>query len=216
MNKLLFLSFLLFICSVSFGQSKRSIEISLIGRSDIHGNYVSNFAGRVYNDTNKISGFSYGVSGILRRKICKSYSLSFGIGYYQLRIDKIRGNIPFNIPGIRTGRNIDYDDGMTNLLYSTTQYHYNNLAFTFALDKEFLIKKSFKFNIVAEVIGYKTVSQKYRLLSGSNFYKTTNNKPLEYAMEIYSYYMCFKCNKPYFGGLKDCERALNEDSKAFD
>lgn len=38
---------------------------------------------------------------------------------------------------------------------------------------------------------------------------------MEYAMAIYSYYMCFKCKEPYFGGLKDCERALNDDKKDY-
>ena len=36
------------------------------------------------------------------------------------------------------------------------------------------------------------------------------NKPEEYSMAIYSYYMCYKCQKPYYGGLKDCERAVDE------
>ena len=27
--------------------------------------------------------------------------------------------------------------------------------------------------------------------------------------------MCFKCQKPYFGGLKDCERAMDEDKREF-
>lgn len=30
-------------------------------------------------------------------------------------------------------------------------------------------------------------------------------------MAIYSYYMCFKCKEPYYGGLKDCERAIEEN-----
>ena len=30
-------------------------------------------------------------------------------------------------------------------------------------------------------------------------------KPLEYALAIYSYYQCFSCKKPYFGGLRSCE-----------
>jgi hypothetical protein len=34
----------------------------------------------------------------------------------------------------------------------------------------------------------------------SNFY----NKPYEYGIAIYAYYLCFKCKKPYFGGHKDC------------
>ena len=184
MNKLFSLLIGIFIFSTTYGQNNTSFEISMVGRYDVHGKYVSNFAGRVYNDTNKISGISYGASGIIRRKIFKSYFLSIGVGYYQLSVDKIKGNLPFNIPGTRTARNIDYDDGMTNLLYSTSQYRYNNLAITLALDKEFLIKKSFKFIIAAEVIGYKSISQKYRLLSGSNFYKTTNNKPLELGVNI--------------------------------
>lgn len=30
------------------------------------------------------------------------------------------------------------------------------------------------------------------------------NRPLEYGLKIYAYFQCFKCKKPYFGGLKDC------------
>jgi len=32
----------------------------------------------------------------------------------------------------------------------------------------------------------------------------------EYAMAIYSYYQCFKCKNPYFGGLKSCENLRAE------
>jgi len=28
-----------------------------------------------------------------------------------------------------------------------------------------------------------------------------------YAMKRLSYYQCYKCNDPYFGGKKDCEAA---------
>lgn len=109
---------------------------------------------------------------------------------------------------------------MTNLLYSTTQYHYNNLAFTFAIDKEFLIKKSFKFNAAAEVIGYKTVSQKYRLFSGSNFYKTTNDKPLEFGAnlnvgvvkEYKKFYLRPSLIVPIYQNLKG-DRVFFEDTK---
>jgi len=37
------------------------------------------------------------------------------------------------------------------------------------------------------------------------------NKPEEYAFAIYSYYQCFKCKKPYFGGLKSCEMMMEEE-----
>ena len=184
MLKLTSFLFILFIWSASFGQARKSLELSFFGRHDKQPNYVSNFAGRVYNDTNRLYGTSYGVNGIFRRQIAKAYTAYFGTGFYQLRIDKIKGSMPFNIPGTRTGRNIDYDDGMTNLLYSTTQYHYNNLAIVVGVDKEFLCKANFKFDVSGEIIGYKTLSQKYRLMRGSKHYTTHNHKPLELGINL--------------------------------
>ncbi|OMJ84353.1 hypothetical protein SteCoe_14579 [Stentor coeruleus] len=43
---------------------------------------------------------------------------------------------------------------------------------------------------------------------------TYYNSPERYALDRYSYYMCFKCKKPYFGGKKDCEQ--NNDQAKFD
>ena len=40
------------------------------------------------------------------------------------------------------------------------------------------------------------------------------NKPEEYALTRLSYYMCFKCKKPYFGGLKSCEN-VNEGQREY-
>jgi hypothetical protein len=37
-------------------------------------------------------------------------------------------------------------------------------------------------------------------------------KPLDYALARLSYYQCFKCKLPYFGGLKSCEN-LNEQKE---
>ena len=45
-----------------------------------------------------------------------------------------------------------------------------------------------------------------RLKDEHDFYY---NKPLEYAMHRCSFYECFKCKKPYFGGLIDCEQEMN-------
>ena len=39
-----------------------------------------------------------------------------------------------------------------------------------------------------------------------NFYKDLQG----YAMYKCSYYMCFKCKSPYFGGLKDCDAGQME------
>jgi len=38
---------------------------------------------------------------------------------------------------------------------------------------------------------------------GDRFY----NKLQEFALAKLSYYMCFKCQSPYFGGMKDCDQA---------
>ena len=46
----------------------------------------------------------------------------------------------------------------------------------------------------------KRMNDKELIEPTSQFYQ----KPLEYAMFKFCYYECFKCKKPYFGGLKDC------------
>ena len=35
------------------------------------------------------------------------------------------------------------------------------------------------------------------------------NNPEMYSISIFSYFLCFKCEKPYYGGRKDCE--INND-----
>ena len=184
MLKLISLFLNLFLCLASFGQTDRSFEISFISRYDRHANYVSNFGGRAYNDTNRLYGISYGINSISRHQIARTCFVYIGLGFYQLRVDKIRGPMPFNIPGTRTTRNIDYYDGSTRFLYSTSQYHYNNLAITIGFDKEFLLKGNSRFDMAGEIIGYKTVSQKYRLMSGSKHYITHNYKPLEVGVNM--------------------------------
>jgi len=183
MSRLLSLCIILFSFYSSYGQNSKSIEISLVGRHDLHGNYVSNFAGRAYDDTQKIRGVSYGINTHFRKKINKSYAISIGLGYYRLKIDKIKGSMPFGIPGVRTARSINYDDGMTNLGYATTNYFYNNLAATISLDKSFQINNSFSINVSPELIAYKTISQNYELYNEKHW-KTKNNKPIEFGVNM--------------------------------
>lgn len=33
-------------------------------------------------------------------------------------------------------------------------------------------------------------------------------------MAIYAYFMCFKCQKPYFGGRKNCAEVMNNAQNA--
>ena len=36
--------------------------------------------------------------------------------------------------------------------------------------------------------------------------------PLEYAMDRYNYYLCFRCKKPYFGGERACDQPAGYSS----
>ena len=44
---------------------------------------------------------------------------------------------------------------------------------------------------------------------GNRFYK----KPVEFALYFYSYFECFKCKKPYYGGQRACEVEREVDPK---
>jgi hypothetical protein len=179
---LLFLSILLH--SLVSAQKKKAIELSIIGRYDQHGNYISNFANRAYNDTTKLYGTSYGANIIYRHHFTRTVSAYIGVGYYKLGIDKIKGSMPFNSPGIRTSRNIDYDDGVTNLLYGTSTYHYNNIAGTLGVNKTFLLRNSLFLDLGLEGVCYSTTSQQYELLDGRKLYSTKNSKPLEWGVNM--------------------------------
>ena len=38
------------------------------------------------------------------------------------------------------------------------------------------------------------------------------NKPIDYAMKIYSIFICFNCKKPYFGGDNKCADPIDDGS----
>jgi hypothetical protein len=184
MPKLFFSLIAVVLTIITSGQSKKAIELSLLTRYDQHANYVSNFAGRAHNDTYKLYGTSYGINALYRQYITKSYSVYVGAGYYRLAIDKIRGPLPLGIPGTRTARNIDYDDGITKLLYSTSEYYYNDIAFTVGMSKTLMINDRLHFDLAAEGVGLQTFSQRYGLFDGSRKYTTQNTKPLELGINV--------------------------------
>jgi hypothetical protein len=182
--KVLFFLLAILVVGSAVGQSKKSIEFSVIGRYDRHANYVSNFAGRAYNDTNKLYGTSYGANITYRKNINHNFSVSMGIGYYRLNVDRIKGSMPFNSPGTRTSRSIDYDDGSTNLLYSTSKYRYNNLVVTAAVNKMVPVTDRWFLDLGAEAIGYYSLSQSYQLFDGPDRYTTHNAKPFEFGANL--------------------------------
>jgi len=44
--------------------------------------------------------------------------------------------------------------------------------------------------------------------SSGEFYQ----KPVDYALKLYLFYMCFKCQKPYFAGGYQCQEVCFENS----
>ena len=72
-----------------------------------------------------------------------------------------------------------------------------------AIDKELKLKN----NVVkkcSERAKFEDLHKDPRLKKvGDPFY----NDLLGFAMKRLSYYQCFKCNDPYYGGMKDCEAA---------
>ena len=182
MPRLILLPLLIIYCISASGQIRNALELSLVSRYDKHANYVTNFAGRAYNDTMKLFGLSKGVSVQFRKSLSPTYSIYFGAGYYRLGVDKIRNSMPFGIPGVSTGRSLNnVDDDSTRLGYSTSKYHYNNLSFMVGLSKLFRLNKHIHLDVGAEVIGYHTFSQRYKLMNGYH-YKTTNARPLEFGI----------------------------------
>lgn len=163
-------------------QTRKSIELSVIGRYDQHANYTSNFGGRAYTDKLRLYGMSYGASIGFRQKINKTLSASVNVGYYKKVVDKIRGPLPFNIPGERRARNIDYSEDITALLHSTSKYHYNNLVISIGLSKTVQLKQKLHLDFGAEVSGYYSFSQRYLINSRQKKYATSNSKPLEFGV----------------------------------
>lgn len=161
-----------------------SFGIDLITRYDRHANYETNFAGRAYNDRHKLWGMSHGINLSYKKYFKQTSGFRVAAGYYRLGINKIEGPPPFNAPGTRTSRNINYDDGTTNLLYSTSKYHYNNLTLTFGLIKQFALGRQTVLELGGDLVGYYSFSQKYRLFDGPDFYKTQNRKPWEYGVNL--------------------------------
>lgn len=55
--------------------------------------------------------------------------------------------------------------------------------------------------MIAERMKFEGLDKDKRLSDPNDTYY---KKPIEYGMDKIRYYMCFKCKRPYFAGLKDC------------
>lgn len=169
-------------------KAQSSIEITLLSRYDVHANYSSNYAGRAYDDTQRISGISYGINAGLRQPLARNLSGYVSIGYYRLSVDRIRGEMPFGAPGTRTARNIRYDDGVTNLLYSTQKYYYGNGAITAGVAYSNAGFGDLRYELGAEYVSYFGYAQRYDLgratMYAPRYYRTRNSRGFEYGINV--------------------------------
>lgn len=183
MTRLILLVLFILTNTFLFGQIS-SIGIDVVTRYDRHAYYETNYAGRVYNEKYKLWGTSYGINVFYKKQLIQTFGFRVAAGYYRLGIDRMEGTLPFNIPGISTARNINYSDGATNLLYSTSKYHYNNVNLTLGLYKQFEIDTRTSLELEADFVGYYSIAQKYLLFDGPDIYKTRNKRSGEYGINL--------------------------------
>lgn len=43
-----------------------------------------------------------------------------------------------------------------------------------------------------------------------------HDDPVGFALKKYNYYMCYKCEKPYFGGERDCGAGAGANADDYD
>jgi len=219
MWKLLLLITTLLLTTTIYGQKNSSIELDLIGRYDKHADYTTRFGDRSYTNDTKLWGKSFGFDINYIKSLHKLLNAKVGIGYYNLRIDKIRQTTPFNI--IATGRNINYRHPSGILpLFATNKYHYDNLSFTIGLAYERTITKKVDFIAGGDFNYLYTFSQLYHITYDNIRYRTNNGRTLGFAANTYfgllrrfhtdKYYLSSKIIVPIYQQLRGDE-AFEED-----
>jgi hypothetical protein len=166
------------------GQKTKSIELDFIGRYDKHADYTTRFFDGSYTNDTKLWGKSFGVNFNYLHSIDKCVNLKAGIGYYNLRIDKIGQPTPFNT--IAKGRSIGYQDPWGRLpSFATKKYHYNNLNLTVGVNYNKPVFKKMDFIIGGDLTYLYTFSQLYHITYDNIKYRTNNGKTLGFAVNSF-------------------------------
>jgi hypothetical protein len=162
-----------------FGQD-RSVGINFLARYDMHAEYKTNFGGRSYDDTYKLSGSSFGINAFYRKALKQKKYFTISGGYYKLGIDKIKKK-----GATRKSRDLEYPDA-TKVLYHTKKYHYDNFSLGLALGKSFILAKKSDLVIAADLMAFSTFSQKYEMESSAPVapYRAHNHKPIELTFNL--------------------------------
>lgn len=164
------------VTGLSYGQrpARQALEATVLTRWDKHADYTTRFGNRTYAEGTQLAGLSYGIGLAYRFHPIKGLRTKIGLGYYQLRVDKVRQT---TLWGIATARSTTYDDGQTNLLYSAQKYHYNALQFSAGLESAVQLKPSLSIVTGIDINYYYTFTQSYKLNKNTT-YRPTQSYPL--------------------------------------
>lgn len=82
----------------------------------------------------------------------------------------------------------------------------NNARLSLLVNKNIQLFEDIKTKVI-ERLKFEGLDKDKRLSDPND---TFYQKPLEFALKTVAYYMCFKCQKPYFAGLRDCRGGDND------
>jgi len=172
-----------FVATKIAGQNLKSIEIDIAWRYDKHADYTTRYFDRSYTNHTELSGNSVSLNFHYNQPVYRNLKMTIGIGYYKLGVDKIRQNTPSNV--IASGRNIDYRVDSIKPLFSTNDYHYNNINLGGGLTYQNRFLKEWHYTLGAEFNYLYTFSQLYNITNGEIKYKTNTGKTL--GIQVNSY-----------------------------
>jgi hypothetical protein len=175
---LLCLALLISLLALSQKEKGRSVELSLLGRYELYGDFITRYGDRSYVNETKIAGLSLGLNAAVRQPLTRHLSTKLALGYYRLGINEVRQSTPFGI--VVKGRNFEDVRDSVAILYSATKYHYNTLALSAGLQVAFPMKRS-SLTMGADVVYYFTYSQRYHR-ENRPAYKTSNFRTLGWGV----------------------------------
>ncbi len=181
--KHLLLVYLLLFTFNSYCQTskKQRIDLTTQVRREKQADYISQFGTVSYQNALQLYGTSIGVDLGYRRISNSGWFVKPSLGYYRFTVDKISNNrIPVRPNDPARYRQIDYRPDSTPIGYSTSKYHYNNIAFGLSFGKAFYVHKNLSLTTDFAFSYLTTFSQHYKVGDG---YTTTNNKNLGYLLD---------------------------------
>jgi hypothetical protein len=182
MRQLLLFCLLLFTCIVySQTLKKQSLELTAQIRREMLADYTTQFGTVSYQNALQLYGTSFGFDLGYKRTCKGDWFIKPSIGYHKFTVDKITNNrIPARPNDPSRYRPIDYRTDSIPIGYSTSKYHYNNIAFGIAFGKAFYLNNNLSLATDFAFTYLTTFSQHYKVRNG---YTTTNNKRLGYLID---------------------------------